>query len=100
MFEKWIQDWAQRIEKLLLSIDPSKFGDPVAMQTKWMPIKGGGTNFRTHNLIRTAPHRTEFRASFQARVLAFIALSAGIGGIIFSYFINDSFTLNADKSHV
>ena len=65
----------------------SKIGDPFARQTKWTPLKRGGTNILTHKLYRANPNRMEFKASFGAKLfyLSFIVVGFGIL-ICFPYF--------------
>ena len=60
-------------------IDPSKFADPVAMDTEWGPLRQGGANFQTHRLIRVDRFRMEFRASMVAKLFSMIFLIVGLG---------------------
>ena len=50
------------------AFDPSGFNNPVAMQTEWKPLKGGGSNFKTHKLVEVSYHRLEFQATIFARI--------------------------------
>lgn len=51
-------------------VDLSQFNDdPVALKTQWVPLKGGGSSFKTHKLVNENPNRVSFKA--------------GIGSIIF-----------------
>jgi hypothetical protein len=60
-------------------IDPTKFGDPLALTIKWTPATKGGTNFRTHRLIQIDFSRVEFKPATAAKVFyAFFSL-LGIG---------------------
>ena len=68
----------QGLAKTADTFDPSRFGDPVAMQTEWSPAKGGGANFRTHKLVEIDPNRLEFRASIGARIFYLVFLFAGM----------------------
>ncbi|MCK4917077.1 MAG: hypothetical protein KAS51_02540 [Candidatus Omnitrophica bacterium] len=66
---------------------PSKFGDPIARQTKWSTIKYGGTHFRTHSIIQSAPYKVEFKASFKAKFLyTFFSLIGFTVMIIFLFY--------------
>ena len=58
--------------------DPSKFNDPIAMQTDWTPVKSGGSSFQSHKLVVTDPNRVEFRATIGAKAFYLIFLFAGI----------------------
>lgn len=79
--------------------DPSRFGDPVAEQTSWMPAKKGGANFRTRNLIMVTPNRIEFRASLAAKIFFGCFLLGGMGfavGASISHFSPGTFPFNPD----
>lgn len=66
-------------------IDPSQFGDPVAIATQWTPAKSGGANFRTHKLIEVDTTRIEFQASTGAKIFYGVFMVFGLGfSIVFS----------------
>ena len=67
------------------AVDPSIFNDPLAMKVGWMPIKKGGTNFRTHKVVQIDANRIELQPSTFMRLLPFsvIAFPIIIGGIVF-----------------
>jgi hypothetical protein len=58
--------------------DPATLDDPVAMKTKWTPLKGGGANFCTRKLVRVSPLRYEFRASVGAIFFYLIFFVSGL----------------------
>lgn len=60
------------------SFDPSKFGDDVAMNTEWSPLKGGGSNFQTHKLVEINYNRFEFKSTLGAKIFSLIFLTVGI----------------------
>lgn len=62
--------------------DPSSFNDPIAMQTKWTPAKGGGASFRTHKLVNINSYRMEFRVSAGAVVFYLMFLLMGLSVMI------------------
>ncbi|MFP4013080.1 MAG: hypothetical protein ACLFVQ_03270 [Chitinispirillaceae bacterium] len=64
-------------------IDPSRFNDPVASKTDWQPLKGGGANFKTHNLKAEAPDRLVYKASIGARLFYLAFLLSGLAMVIF-----------------
>jgi hypothetical protein len=72
----------QSLGTLKSAFDPSRFGDPIAMQTQWTPAKGGGTNFRTHKLVEVEINRLEFRASTGAKAFFAIFILMGLGAMI------------------
>ncbi|MHC4396675.1 MAG: hypothetical protein ACYS1A_13575 [Planctomycetota bacterium] len=85
MFKELIEN-IKKLSRTPVVVDPSRFDDPVATTTSWTPAKSGGANFCTHKLVKVAPHRMEFRASFGAKLFYLIFLLVGIGLVIgFSY---------------
>jgi hypothetical protein len=72
------------IEKLCLRLDnrpkfdPARFNDPLALQTEWIPAKGGGANFCTHKLAQVGMGRVEFHASMGAKLFCLVFLLAGL----------------------
>ncbi len=63
--------------------DPSAFNDTIASLTEWTPRKGGGSNFKTHQLTKLDADRMEFRASLGAKLFYLIFLLAGLGMVVF-----------------
>jgi len=59
--------------------DPSQFNDPVAAQTEWGALKGGGTNFKTHTLKRVHNQRMEFRCSLGMLLFGGVFFLIGVG---------------------
>ncbi len=57
---------------------PSELGDPVAMQTDWIPAKSSGAGFRTHKLVESNSNRLEFRASTGAMLFYLFFLVMGV----------------------
>lgn len=45
------------------SVSPAVFNDPLALRTEWIPLKSGGSNFKTNHLHRITSTRWEFRSS-------------------------------------
>ncbi len=61
--------------------DPALTGLPAV---DWTPLKGGGSNFKTQNLIEQNPQRLAIKASNQHLLfcLFFAGFGGGIGGLI------------------
>jgi len=59
-------------------VDPAGFDDPVAIKTRWTPVKSGGSNFCTRKLKAIESHRIEFRATFGAIIFYSVFFVAGI----------------------
>ncbi len=79
--------------------NPTSFDDPVAKQTSWYPLKGGGTNICTHRLKRISANRVEFRAALIAiffYMLFFVVGSGVMIGSLVSFFSRSSFSFNAE----
>lgn len=59
--------------------DASRFNDPVAEETDWTPLKGGGSNFYTHKLVTDGTGRIKFRTTVWAMIFYLIFILAGVG---------------------
>jgi hypothetical protein len=68
------------------TVDPSRFEDPMARQADWNPAKGGGVNYRTHNLTEVNSNRLEFRASLVTKLLCLLFILFGVGMLSILYF--------------
>ena len=69
--------------------DPTRFDDPLATQIRWTPIKGGGSNFRTHKYYNQGANQAGFKATLGAKAFSGIFMLAGLGvsvGVPFSMF--------------
>lgn len=58
-----------------------RFQDPVALRTEWSPLKGGGTNFKTHHLKKVHAQRMEFRCSLGMVLFGGVFLLIGLGAL-------------------
>lgn len=61
------------------SFDPAKFNDSLAMKTEWSPLRGGGSNFRTHKLVQVDYSRVEFKSTLGAKIFSFVFMAFGAG---------------------
>ncbi len=59
MLKKCVQE-RMSVESKRNAFDFSNFGDPIAIQSDWSPIKHGGTNIRNHRLAKVNSNRLEF----------------------------------------
>lgn len=57
--------------------DVSKFNDDVALKTEWIPLKGGGKNFGSHQLKKIDNNRVEFKSSAAGKIFSLVFLIAG-----------------------
>jgi hypothetical protein len=83
-----------------ITFDPSRFGDPTAMQTGWTPARGGPS---PDKLIQVSALRLEFRASLRAKlalILFFILGGLGMMAIGFSAYKVSSGGLSFDENLV
>lgn len=71
---------AKKLSQKPSPIDLSSFDDPVAEETDWFPLKGGGTNFKTHRLYKSDYNRYHFKAT--AGALLFAGIFATMGSLI------------------
>lgn len=62
-----------------IRFDPSHFNDPLAEQIRWTPLKGGGSNFRTHKLFEEGGNRVGFKPTIGARIFSLIFILLGVG---------------------
>lgn len=63
-------------------IDPADFGDEIALETSWAPLKKGGTSSTDYKLRRVNPSRIEFQAKFRMYIVAVIFMLMGAGVIL------------------
>lgn len=61
------------------AFNPSRFDDPLATSIQWTPIKGGGSNFRTHKFYKKGPNQVGFKATIGAKLFSGIFMLVGIG---------------------
>lgn len=74
----------QKLSREHVPFNPSRFDDPVAATIEWTPAKGGGANFKTHNLVQVSRNRIVFRSSICARIFYGVFLLMGLGIVIAS----------------
>jgi hypothetical protein len=79
MLEKLQQKLKELAAMARPTIDPTQFNDPLAEQVEWMPMKAGGTNFRTRRLAPGLGNRMEFRAAAGAKLFCLLFLFVGLG---------------------
>jgi hypothetical protein len=66
----WTKVLRESLQGTSSVLDPEgRFGDPLAGRTDWTPLERGGTNFRTHRLVRAPSGTLEFRPLRRARAL-------------------------------
>ncbi len=75
--------------KNAITFDASRFNDPVAEQIQWTPLKSGGSNFTTHNLVEVNLSRFEFQPGMKSKMFSFVFIGVGVLVPIF-------FILNAE----
>lgn len=64
-------------------MDPRRFGDSVALKTRWDPAAPhAGASFRTHRLVEAAPGRLEFRATAGNLGFGAVMVVAGLGASV------------------
>ncbi|MEM8887127.1 MAG: hypothetical protein AAGD28_04000 [Bacteroidota bacterium] len=81
MFKK-LKKWAESIQAMQPQFDPSIFNDPIASQTEWGPLKGGGSNFKTHILKDEGPMKMAFRATTGMILFSAVFFCVGAGLLI------------------
>lgn len=58
-------------------IDVSEFGDPLAERISWSPKKGGGTNIKSHSLVKEGYNRYSFKATYSAKIFFGVFILVG-----------------------
>ncbi len=94
MFEKLkakLEELQAQAEK---QFDSSQFNDPVALKTKWQPLKPGGANFKTNALVKVSPSVYRYQLSTGGKL--FIGLFGTIGIVAFLFGLN--MTIQSDIS--
>lgn len=97
-----IKQFLEKLKKLSrerVSFDPSTLNDPVAMQTDWSPVEGGGASFCTHKLAVVDSSRLEFRPAVGGMLfyLLFLILGLGVvGGVLYYAFSSGGIALDKD----
>lgn len=97
-----LKNLAEKIKGMMgerIVFDPSGLNDHVAIQTAWTPLKGGGSNFRTHKLIEVGFERVEFRASVGAKIFSLLFLFVGVGlnaAFAYSMYEAGNFSFNSE----
>lgn len=77
MFKK-IRAKLKQLQQVRPPLDVSHFNDSFAEQIDWYPLKGGGTNIKTHKLNKENFNRYFFKATFGALFFSGIFVLAGI----------------------
>lgn len=78
MFKK-LSEAIKKMSREIPAFDATKFNDPLANRIEWKPLKRGGANFKTYQLVQVDYHRIEFKASMMAKIFYFIFLGVGLG---------------------
>ena len=62
---------------------------PTPGSVSWTPLKGGGTNFRTHTLERISDKKMEFRPSISTKLLCASFIGMGLFIPIYHHAVED-----------
>lgn len=75
--------WLFRTEKKVY--DSSVFNDPIADETSWRPLNGGGTNVTTRRLYFTGKNKANFGPSYWALffygLFVYFGIDMAVGGV-------------------
>ncbi len=74
-----LQQWAEKVGRETLPVDPVVFGDPIAQKTQWTPLKPGGASFRTHRLEPVEPDGMQMKKTLGMVAFALVFLLVGLG---------------------
>ncbi|MFA5039883.1 MAG: hypothetical protein WC732_09450 [Candidatus Omnitrophota bacterium] len=79
--------WGEFLSRLLVGeekpVDPSVFGDPLALATAWVPLESGGSNFCSHGIRKIDSLRMEFKTTLGMKLFCsfFIFFGMAFAGI-------------------
>lgn len=68
-----------------IEVDTSRFKDELATRIGWGPLKKGGTNICTFNLVEDGSHRLRFTPTLQALLFYGLFAVLGIGVLLIVY---------------
>ncbi len=84
-------DWlTKKLDAMHRKVDPAAFGDPLALEVEWSPLRRGGANFPTHKLVEVGPYRLEIRPSASGavkRTVGIVLLMVILMGAFFGFFV-------------
>lgn len=84
-FKRRLKDFRKGV-----SIDPSQFNDPLALEVDWLPLAPGGANFKTKLLTKTNSYRYQFEPSVGALIFYWSFVLMGFGVTVWGYFSDES----------
>lgn len=95
MFKKMIAKAQQRKEYYQNAMEErlDQFDDPLAKTIDWSPLKGGGSNFRTHTLTEDY-NRLSYKASGSA--FLFTGIFTFVGALIPGFILHSSITSGSE----
>lgn len=67
------RDWPE-----MTKIPEQFFKDAVASRTQWQPIRAGGANYQTAQLVEVSPRRFEYRPTQVDRLFTLLCLVVGV----------------------
>jgi hypothetical protein len=84
MFDKLMRKIKQSMENINKDhiIDATRFNDQLALKTQWSPLKKGGANFKTHNLIKQSPMVLKFQLSLAGKLFIGVFMVLGLGLLV------------------
>ncbi len=87
MFEKLKKTFENAIKQAAASVDTEIFNHPIAQQTDWHPLRGGGANFQTHRLDSSNPDKLVFKATIGAKLFSGLFAFIGFFGLTIPLYI-------------
>ena len=78
------------LKKNYKPFDPATLNDDIAIKTQWTPAKRGGSNFKTHDIVKTSPYRLEIRPGKMTLLFPVIFILAGLAPAVAFLFLNDT----------
>lgn len=87
MFNKLKKLIEEAKKRAVQSVEPEVFNHPLAQETDWHPLKGGGSNFGTHRLDSKNPDLLIFKPTKGAYLFSGIFILVGILGLLIPIWI-------------
>lgn len=75
-----LKDVIKRIDNAIPSafpVDPTRFNDPVAMQTGWKQVRSGRLSRASSKLVQAGPDRLVYKPSIGSRIMGVVMVLVG-----------------------
>ena len=81
-----LKEWGEKQAREAAPVNPVVFNDPIAMNTQWIPLVPGGSNFGTHRLVELDATRLAMKKSVGLYLFGTLFLTVGMTVIVVGAF--------------